>query len=301
MIELHERLSEFSFGYGVTREVERLLAGVGVRTVPFLPSLIQEKDVGFDVGFSDGGVPLLLQFKLGQSLTRFVRSDTSHAAPALQRPFFRFSLDTAEEDGQYEALLKAQMDGAEVYYVAPRFADWPHYVRLFEHEAVLEHSVMVTPREIRDALVATGSADGQHRIVYDRMAAHVCSEPKEIREVRPDMVAETIITRVRGGGETLGETMRRVYGGLQDRAAIRRERRTHADDSQPKGGRDSRDVSLEERAPLRLTNNERSRWLEQFRKRCKSEEDAIAAALGLEFWGLGIQLLFATEQGAGVE
>ena len=304
MIDLHERLSEFSYGYGVTREVERLLAGVGIRTVPFLPSLIQEKGLGFDVGFGGRGAALLLQFKLGQSLSRFVRSDASHSAPALQRPFFRFSLDTAEVDGQYETLLKAQMDGAEVYYVAPRFADWPHYVRFFEEEAVLEHSVMVTPREIRDALVAKGAPDGLHRIVYDRTAAHVCSEPKQIRDVRPSMIADSILNRVRAEGVTLGETMRRVYAGLEDRATIRRERPTNTHDRQTKEVSDVRALAvptLEERLPLRLTSIERSSRLALLRTRSKSEEDAIAAVLGLEFWGLGIQLLFAVEQGAGVE
>lgn len=300
MIELHERLSEFSYGYGVTREVERLLAGVGVRTVPFLPNLVQEKAVGFDVGFQSRGVPLLLQFKLGQSLSRFVRSDASHPSPTLQRPFFRFLVDTAEMDGQYEALLKAQMDGAEVYYVAPRFADWPHYVRLFETEAVLEHSVMVTPREIRDALVAKGSADGQHRIVYDGMAVHVCSKPEEIRDVRPGTVAETILGRVRAQSETLAKIMRRVFAGLEDRAAIRREQPTVAHASQTEAGSEVSILvpSLGERLPLKLTNVERLQRLEQLRSRSKSEDDAIAAALGLEFWGLGIQLLFVVEQGA---
>ena len=57
MIDLHERLSEFSYGYGVTRDVEQLLASVGIRAVPFLPSLLQEKQVGFDVGFGERGGP----------------------------------------------------------------------------------------------------------------------------------------------------------------------------------------------------------------------------------------------------
>jgi hypothetical protein len=299
MINLHERLSEFSYGYGVTQEVERLLAGVGIRTVPFLPSLIQEKGVGFDVGFHGRGAALLLQFKLGQSLSRFVRSDTSHSAPTLQRPFFRFSLDTAEVDGQYETLLKAQMDGAEVYYVAPRFADWPHYVRLFEEKAVLEQSVMVTPGEIRDALVAKGSPDGHHRIIYDRTSAHVCTEPRKIRDVRPNAVAESIVKRVRAKGDSLGETIRRVYAGLENRVAIRRGRSTNTDGPKKEEGADFRVFSiaaLEERMPLPLTRIERSGRLAQLRARSESEEDAIAAALGLEFWGLGIQLLFAVEQ-----
>jgi len=299
MIELHERLSEFSYGYGVTREVERLLTGVGVRTVPFIPSLLQEKVVGFDVGFSGRGVPLLLQFKLGQSLTRFVRSDATHAAPILDRPFFRFSINTAEMDGQYETLLKAQTDGSEVYYVAPRFADWPHYIRFFEEETVLEHSVMVTPGDIRNALVAKGSPDGHHRIVYDGTAAHVCSKATDIPDVRPATVAESILTRVHAKGETLRDTVRRVYAGLENRAAIRREQPPKGAETQTgdvgSALRATAMPELEQRSPLALTRIERSHRLEGLRKRSRSEDDAIAAALGLEFWGLGIQMMIAVE------
>lgn len=61
-IELRERLSEFSYGYGVTRETEHLLRQIGIRPVPFLPSLLQEADLGFDVAFERPGAPLLLQF-----------------------------------------------------------------------------------------------------------------------------------------------------------------------------------------------------------------------------------------------
>jgi hypothetical protein len=106
MIDLHERLSEFSYSYGVTREVERSLAEVGIKTVPFLPSLIHEAELGFDVAFNRPGVALLLQFKLGQSLERFRRTNTCTTVPTLERPFWRFLLNTAEPDGQYETLLR---------------------------------------------------------------------------------------------------------------------------------------------------------------------------------------------------
>ena len=82
-IDLHERLSEFSYGYGVTREVERLLRSVGLRPTPFLPSLLEEAKLGFDVAFKRPGAALLLQFKLGEALQRFVRADKSKPAPAL--------------------------------------------------------------------------------------------------------------------------------------------------------------------------------------------------------------------------
>jgi hypothetical protein len=180
VIELHERLSEFSYGYGVTRETERLLASVGVRTVPFLPSLLQEKKIGIDVAFNRTGFPLLLQFKLGQSLRRFVRSDLTYPAPPLVKPFYRFSVDTAEPDGQFETLLKAETDRAEVYYVAPRFVDWTHYVRLYEEEGVLENSVMVTPADIR-GLDSGAKCNGVKRSGFER--------PCQARRARPGMAS----------------------------------------------------------------------------------------------------------------
>lgn len=115
MIDLHERLSEYSYGYGVTREVELLLSSVGIEAVPFLPSLIQEDEVGFDVGFNKPGAPILLQFKLGQSVSRFRRKHPRQSIPDIARPFWRFRIDTLEIDGQFETLLKAEHDGADVY------------------------------------------------------------------------------------------------------------------------------------------------------------------------------------------
>src|SRR5262252_6633949 len=116
MIDLHERLSEFSYGYGVTREIEKLLQSIGIHTAPFFPSLLQEAQLGFDVAFNKPGAALLVQFKLGQSLRRFVRNNADQPAPLLDRPFWRFNLNTGEPEGQYETLLKAEQDGADTYY-----------------------------------------------------------------------------------------------------------------------------------------------------------------------------------------
>lgn len=298
MIELHERLSEFSYGYGVTREVEQLLAGLGIRTVPFLPSLLQEKQIGFDAGFDKAGVPLMLQFKLGQSLSRFVRSDKTQPVPYLARPFFRFAIDTAEEDGQFETLLKAETDGAEVYYVAPRFADWPHYVQLYEEEGVLENSVLVTPGEVRAALDAKATPDGRHRIVYDGARVHVCSKPVRIEEIRPQMLAERVALRARDKQATLGERMVRVFAGLENRAAIRRKRPDTPRQTDLRGVYLEAELpELDRRRSPALTHRQRAFRLARLRERSKSDTDALAAALGLELWGLGIQLLLATDAG----
>lgn len=290
MIDLHERLSEFSYGYGVTREAEALLAAVGVSTTPFLPSLLQEKEVAFDAGFKRRGAPLLLQFKLGQSLRRFVRSDMSAPAPNLVRPFWRYNLNTAEPDGQFETLLKAELDGAEVYYVAPRFTDWPRYLRFYETGAVLENSLLMTPKAIRHALDAESAPDGPHRIVYDRSTAHVCSKPTELPEVRSEELGPRIRANILERGDELGRVVRQVFEGLDDRSMVRRDTvPQQVDGAFPEEG-----ARLDERTAPRLARSQRNQRLEGLRNRSRSEDDAFAAALGIEVWSLGIQLVFAT-------
>jgi len=95
MINLHERLSEFSYGFGVTREVQTLLEGIGLQPTPFMPNLLHEEELGFDVGFQDRGRVVVLQFKLGDELRRFHRAKPSQSIPALEHPFWRFAIDTS--------------------------------------------------------------------------------------------------------------------------------------------------------------------------------------------------------------
>ncbi len=184
-VDLHQRLSEFSYGYGVTREIERRLEARGIRATPFLPSLIYEAKLGFDVKFDRPGKPLLVQFKLGEVLKRF-RAKKGKRAPQIQRPFWRFRVNTAERQGQYDLLLKAEQAGAEVYYVAPRFTDWERYSKIFQEKRVLKRSLMMRPTEIERALIRQGESDGLHLVCYDRSSVHVCSEPEEANEVGAD-------------------------------------------------------------------------------------------------------------------
>ena len=217
MIDLHESLSEFSYSYGLTRETEKLLNDIGIRTAPFLSSLLQEAQLGFDVGFDKSGSLLLLQFKLGQSVERFRRSKGSKSSdplPNLERPFWRFWVNTAEANGQYETLLKAEQDGAETYYSAPRFSMWPDYLVAFEKGEVLERSMLLRPSEIRHALDAQQAADGRHRIAYDTEHVYVCSEPVLLEETPVASLLNRIEERVSVSPEDLGTIVTRVFKGL---------------------------------------------------------------------------------------
>lgn len=214
-VNLNETLSEYSYGFGATFEVCNLLRAVGLSVVPYLPNLREEAGLGFDVAFGKPGRPLFLQFKLGQQLQRFVSTRATPTAPTgLSRPFWRYQIDTAEPNGQFDMLVKAELGGAEVYYVSPRFADWDVYRTHFEQAAVLEHSLLVTPVEIMRRLSGSGQPDGRHKIVYGRSNVHVCSQPVRLSETQLDSIAGGLRSELEQDPQPLKVTQRDVLSAL---------------------------------------------------------------------------------------
>ncbi len=135
----------------------------------------------------------------------------------------RFRIDTAEPDGQYELLLKAEVDGADVFYVAPKFHDWEIYLEAFETRQVVQRSLLVSPSTIRRTLDRHSVPDDEHTIVYDERRAYLCSEPHRIQAVDPGDLAANLRAQIDGRDRTLAETLDQVYRGFSHRRAIRRE------------------------------------------------------------------------------
>jgi hypothetical protein len=298
-VDLHQRLSEFSYGYGVTRQVECLLASVGLRPTPFLPSLLDEARLGFDVRFDRSGTLLLLQFKLGVALQRFRRSDSSTLPPISDKPFWRFNVDTAEPEGQYDLLFKAEQDGNEVFYVAPRFTSWNDYSSAFENGEVLERSVLIRPSEIDSKLGANGEPDGMHRVVYDGSRVYVCSKPLEVDEVRPSVLAHQVLGHISSRDERMDNVLKRALESFNRRREIR----------MPSHKEEEPDAeAFEVAAPSELPSDRMAPSPEQlaaarqlrlaaFRHKAQSEADAFFAAVGFEAWAAGSQLIAVTAGG----
>jgi hypothetical protein len=259
MIDLHERLSEFSFGYGVTREVEGLLASVGLHPTPFLPSLLHEGEVGFDVKFEDPGRVVVLQFKLGEELGRFHRATPSQSIPFLARPFWRYRIDTTGH--QFQLLVDYESRHSDVYYVAPRFSTWQAYERAFQDRTVLENSLMLKPSEISRGITAQAGLPGIHRVVYDRVTRYVCSDPVELQEQRPLELANEIARKIRATETSLHHQIEHLV---------------------------SRSVTSD--GPGRIDPIRRERLYE----RAKRPIDAMAAIVGIEAWSQGAQVLFVS-------
>ncbi len=259
MINLHERLSEFSYGYGVTREIEALLASVGLNATPFLPSLLHEASLGFDVSFSSPGTIVMLQFKLGYELRRFHRSPPTQPIPLLERPFWRFSVDAAAP--QFQRLAEFEVAKAQVYYVAPRFSSWAAYDRAFQKGEILDQSLMLKPSEINRGMAGVV---GVHKVVYDRSRRYVCSEPMPIEEETRASLLDAVAHSARDSKRS-----------LEDRISTLLTRET-ADQI---GGR--------------LSEVRRR----EIRARARRPVDANAAIVGLEAWSQGAQMLFVTAPG----
>lgn len=274
MFDLHERLSEFSYGYGVTREFETALKAKGIRAVPFLPSLLQEKKVGFDVAWKKPGAPLMVQFKLGQQLQRFRRRAAGGIPQPLDRPFWRFNVDTNSIGGQFLTLLDAELKGAEVYYAAPRFSTWSDYVTAFQDKEILKRSLLIEPSVINTGAQRIRHPSGIHCVVYDETNRYVCSDPVRIESKTLEEVVSHLTGRL-AAGESLQSIVRRLF---------------HAEigSEMPQ-----RRVAQEVRARRSI----RSEFLERIRARAASEDDAIAITIAAEAWAKGTLTIFASKDG----
>jgi len=219
--------------------------------------LIHEATLGFDVSFQAPGRLIALQFKLGQELRRFHRSPPTQTVPALARPFWRFNIDLSGD--QFLRLKELEDNGAEVYYLAPRFSNWMSFQMAFQKEKVLEQSLRLTPNEILiGASVQGGAGAGVHRIVYDHHPRYIFSEPVALKELS---VAE-IVAGIEGRltkDRTLDDAVRAIFNRADVLAG-----------------------------PGRLTG----RALQNLLARARSPIEGMAAAVGMEAWSMGARPRF---------
>ncbi len=229
-VELHERLSEFSYGYGVTREVEWVAATAGAIGDAVLAKFATRGEPGIRCGLRPAG----------NTTSTSVQAWPSHASLCAGSPSgssANHSGDTVStrlnRTASLSFLLKAEQDGADVFYLAPKFHDWEIYLEAFEQRRILRTSLIVSPGEIRRTLDAHGVPDGDHKIVYDERRTYLCSEPLELASVRASDLAGKLRARVESREAPIAEVLEDVFQGFEDRSAIRRsgtaERRDDSD------------------------------------------------------------------------
>lgn len=158
--------SEFTYGYALTENLGRLTP---VKALPVFPSLVEEgeKTGGYDVAVSPGGgLPVLLQFKVPQVMTRTSKWTPDGFSP----PYYRAHLRTRlNKDGycQHSALLMHELNGHLVYYAAPRFHTASALETLFGAGDVVGDSVFIRPTAIGDL------TDEDHYFAYSASSTTV--------------------------------------------------------------------------------------------------------------------------------
>ena len=127
--------SEFSYGFAFTHGLLKDEPSIDV--VPYFPSQVVEGKVGFDAKIGFPGLPIFLQFKLSDYLTRRPAKywDYYHA------PYYRFDV-TPQSISQQHNLLKDLADtGEDVFYVSPLFWTTMQFNEAFRANQVAARSM----------------------------------------------------------------------------------------------------------------------------------------------------------------
>jgi len=193
-------ISEFSYGFALTNEI---VGWVNLRAAPIFPSLIEEgrKGGGYDVKLDVPGVPLYLQFKRAECMTRRSAREIRKDKLDLTIPFYRFSIMEARRSNQHALLLELDDGTNQVLYAAPRFHELEQINRAWTAKEVAARSIFVKP-------AAIGAIDtDSHHVAYDQSHAYFCSRPRPIAFVTAQGLAESLTTRLETEERSLGEVI----------------------------------------------------------------------------------------------
>lgn len=153
-------ISEFSYGFALTSELVQMPGAV--TAAPVFPSLRAEGQPGggWDVKLDRPGVPLFLQFKLCDQMTRRTCREVRQAG--FNVPCYRMHLRPARSSRQHEMLRKLEDKGQEVYYCAPMFHQPEELNDAFLQRSVRARSIWIRPSDIGPL-----PDDGDHHVSFE--------------------------------------------------------------------------------------------------------------------------------------
>ena len=189
---MRPNISEFSYGFAITSEFVQ--APGAITAAPVFPSLRAEgqQGGGWDVRLDRPGVPLFLQFKLCDQMTRRTCRETRQAG--FNVPCYRMYLRPARSSRQHEMLLDLEATGQEVYYSAPMFHQPDELNDAFLQRSVRARSIWIRPTEI--GLLPD---DGDHHVSFAPGSPWMLfSKPRPIEAKREfEDVATQLMDRLR--------------------------------------------------------------------------------------------------------
>ncbi len=212
-------ISEFSYGFAITNE---LVGWAQLSAAPIFPSLVEEGRVGggYDVKLDMPGLPLYLQFKRAERMTRNSAREISTGKTTLTLPYHRFHITDWGISDQHKLLLELDQGNTLVFYAAPRFHTLTEINSAWKDNSVASQSVFVAPRAI-------GVLDHEpHTVAYDRHNAWLCSEPVELESLTGQALSALLRDKLKYESQPLRDSIRELAQNLADAEGRARERLT---------------------------------------------------------------------------
>lgn len=168
-------ISETSYGYALTDELINR-QNMTINSAPIFPTLYQEgqNGGGYDLLLDRPGLPLFLQFKLSDYLSRSNASEMN----TFNNPYYRMYITKRNHSNQHQMLheLELNNDLNEVFYTAPLFHEPEELNDAYLNGNVSNRSLWINPSQI--GLLPD---DEQHYVVFDSPTNwYMCSEPKKM-------------------------------------------------------------------------------------------------------------------------
>ena len=226
---MQPRISEFSYGFALTRElIDKRWKGLQPTTAPYLPSLRAEgqQGGGFDVRLKGIKLVVFLQFKVSHLMTRATAKGVSERAITV--PYYRFDIYAPRSSDQHKLLLALEKKSSKVNkivrYAAPAFFFEDEFDHAYTTGTVSDHTVFVKPSKVPLDKYS-------HSVGFKtpRSSPIVFSEPRRIEgPVDYEALEQTIREVMREGGtvEVAGpEIVELRDGAIQMASELRLKRR----------------------------------------------------------------------------
>lgn len=149
-------ISEFSFGFAFLHEQANLHAR-NLTAAPFFPSLLEEKNLGYDAKLPVRGSPFFYQFKLSD----YMKRSTARFWKYYKSPYYSIRLHKKDTNHQHNTLKKLSDRHPKTFYVAPEFHGHQEFNAAYLAKQVARNSRLIPLR-----LCTAYRTGKQHYISY---------------------------------------------------------------------------------------------------------------------------------------
>lgn len=250
-------ISEFSYGFALTHEL--VLALGSLTAAPIFPSLIAEGKAGggYDVKLEAPGLPMFLQFKRSDCLSRRNAREIA-AGVALSVPYYRLEITGRADSRQHEMLLELDQAPNLVFYAAPMFHKKTEFDSAFLARTVRQRSFYVRP-----GTIGSFTDDEAHHLSFDGTQFVVMSKPRVIEGYGAAELEGVLMERLAAEKRPLHQIITAALDKAEAARIRSRERFGHGSRKYP---------DVEEESVLVADDDGGASALEDFRKR---QEEAI--------------------------